>query len=246
MSTKTLRTMAVAVVLALSAPSGAFAAGPNGPGIPAIAPYTAPTAEEAIDLTYMRGEEKFSRDLYLGFAESWDIAPFAFVANAEQRHMDAVLRALRRYGLPDPVAGTLAGEFRDAELQSLYAALLEKGLASPFDALRVGGLVEEIDLLDLEFSECARRTRTSPACTKTSRAVPAITCERSPKASGRSPARPTSRKRCRRRLSMRSCSSRGSAVAVCSAVHRAERLPGREDRCAACAGTGVKAPRCPA
>jgi len=152
MSTKTLRTMAVAVVLALSAPSGAFAAGPNGPGIPAIAPYTAPTAEEAIDLTYMRGEEKFSRDLYLGFAESWDIAPFAFVANAEQRHMDAVLRALRRYGLPDPVAGTLAGEFRDAELQSLYAALLEKGLASPFDALRVGGLVEEIDLLDLEFS----------------------------------------------------------------------------------------------
>lgn len=152
MSTKTLRTMAVAVVLALSAQSGAFAAGPNGPGIPAIAPYTAPTAEEAIDLTYMRGEEKFSRDLYLGFAESWDIAPFAFVANAEQRHMDAVLRALRRYGLPDPVAGTLAGEFRDAELQSLYAALLEKGLASPFDALRVGGLVEEIDLLDLEFS----------------------------------------------------------------------------------------------
>ena len=152
MSTKTLRTMAVAVVLALSAPSGAFAAGPNGPGIPAIAPYTAPTAEEAIDLTYMRGEEKFSRDLYLGFAESWDIAPFAFVANAEQRHMDAVLRALRRYGLPDPVAGTLAGEFRDAELQSLYAALLEKGLASPFDALRAGGLVEEIDLLDLEFS----------------------------------------------------------------------------------------------
>lgn len=152
MSTKTLSTMAVAVVLALSAQSGAFAAGPNGPGIPAIAPYTAPTAEEAIDLTYMRGEEKFSRDLYLGFAESWDIAPFAFVANAEQRHMDAVLRALRRYGLPDPVAGTLAGEFRDAELQSLYAALLEKGLASPFDALRVGGLVEEIDLLDLEFS----------------------------------------------------------------------------------------------
>ena len=152
MSTKTLRTMAVAVVLALSAPFGAFAAGHDGQGTPAFAPYTAPRAEEAIDLNYMRGEEKFSRDLYLGFAEFWDIAPFALVANAEQRHMDAVLRALRRYGLPDPVAGTLAGEFRDVELQALYAALLEKGLANPLDALRVGGLVEEVDLLDLEYS----------------------------------------------------------------------------------------------
>ena len=105
-----------------------------------------------IDLTYMREEEKFSRDLYLGFSEAWGSVPFAFIANAEQSHMDAMLRLLRKYQLPDPAAGALVGEFNDAELQALYTALLQKGLASELDALMVGGLVEEVDLLDIEFS----------------------------------------------------------------------------------------------
>jgi len=152
MLTKTLRSMTVAVALAIGAPFLVSAAGPHGPGVPIVAPYVAPTAEEAIDLTYMRQEEKFSRDLYLGLAEAWNTAPFAFIANAEQSHMDAMLRLLLKYRLPDPAAEGLVGEFGDAELQALYTTLLQKGLASEVDALLVGGLVEEVDLLDLEYS----------------------------------------------------------------------------------------------
>jgi hypothetical protein len=129
-----------------------------GPRVPAVVPYVSPTPEEVVDLTYMREEEKFSRDLYLAFAETWQAAPFAFVANAEQKHMDAVLRLIRAYALPDPVAGMLVGEFGDAELQALHATLLQQGLASELGALHAGGLVEEMDLLDLEFS-AARTTK---------------------------------------------------------------------------------------
>jgi len=158
MFTKTVRTMTVAVALALGAPLLAAAAGPYGPGVPVVAPYVAPTAEEVIDLTYMREEEKFSRDLYLNFAEVWGSAPFAFIANAEQSHMDAMLRLLRKYRLPDPAAGALVGDFTDVDLRALYNTLLQKGLASELDALMVGGLVEEVDLLDLEIS-AARATK---------------------------------------------------------------------------------------
>jgi hypothetical protein len=151
MSRKTLRTLTVAVALALGAPL-ALAAGPQGMPAPVVAPYVAPTAEEAIDLAYMREEEKFARDLYLGFADLYPSAPFASVANAEQKHMDAMLRLLVKYRLPDPAAGKLIGEFTDAELQALYTALLQRGVAGELDALQVGGLVEEVDLLDLEYS----------------------------------------------------------------------------------------------
>ena len=159
MLSKTLRTLTVAVAVALGAPFLASAAGPNGPGVPVVAPYVAPTADEATDLAYMREEEKFARDLYLRFAQEWETAPFAYIANAEQSHMDAVLRLLRKYRLADPAAGALVGEFSDPELQALYTALLQKGLASELDALLVGGLVEEADLLDLEIS-AARTTKT--------------------------------------------------------------------------------------
>lgn len=162
MSTPSLRTLTLAVAFALGAALSASAAGPNGPGpgpgygpnpaTPVVAPYVAPTAEEAIDLTYMREEEKLARDLYLRFAEAYETGPFALIANAEQSHMDAMLRLLRKYQLPDPAAGRLVGEFTDPELQALYAALLAKGLGSELDALMVGGLVEEVDLLDLEIS----------------------------------------------------------------------------------------------
>lgn len=158
MLTNAVRSLAVAVSLALGTLLPAVAAGPMGPRVPTVVPYVAPTPEEVIDLAYMREEEKFSRDLYLAFAETWQAAPFAFVANAEQKHMDAALRLIRAYALPDPVAGMLVGEFGDAELQALHATLLQQGLESELGALRAGGLVEEIDLLDLEFS-LARTTK---------------------------------------------------------------------------------------
>lgn len=152
MLTRTLRSLTAAVALALGATLPAAAAGPVGPAIPVVAPYVAPTAEEATDMAYMRQEEKFARDLYLRFADAWDTPPFAAIANAEQSHMNAMLRLLRKYRLADPVAGYLVGEFGDTELQTLYTVLLEKGFTGEAQALQVGGLVEETDLVDLGIS----------------------------------------------------------------------------------------------
>jgi len=150
MLTRTLRTMTLAVALALGAAAPAFAAGPVAS--PVVAPYVAPTTEEAADMAYMREEEKFARDLYLRFAEAWDRAPFAAIANAEQHHMDSMLRMLRKYRVADPAEGSVVGEFSDAELQALYTTLLQRGLAGELDALKVGGLVEEADITDLAIS----------------------------------------------------------------------------------------------
>jgi hypothetical protein len=152
----TLRMMTAAVAVALGAPFLACAAGPQRPPVAVVAPYVALTADEKADLLYMREEEKLARDIYLKFDETFGSAPFALVAVSEQRHMDAMLKLLLKYGLADPAAGKLAGEFTDPELQALYDGLVAKGLTSELDALLVGGLIEEVDASDL--AKAAART----------------------------------------------------------------------------------------
>jgi hypothetical protein len=88
------------------------------------------TVDEATVLVFMREEEKLARDLYLSFDEQFGGTTFAQIASSEQRHMDAILRKLTRYQLPDPAAGNAIGEFSDDELQALYDDLLEEGTAS--------------------------------------------------------------------------------------------------------------------
>jgi hypothetical protein len=153
MLNRTLRSISVAVALALGATLAA-AAGPNASPGPhgnrgAAVPYVAPTTEEAADLAFVREVEKLARDLYINLGEKWDSTPFAFIANAEQNHMDAMLNLLLRYRLPDPAATTLLGEFTDPRVGALYASLLERGMSSELEALLTGGFVEEVDLQDL-------------------------------------------------------------------------------------------------
>ena len=101
-------------------------------------------------LNYMREEEKLARDVYLMLYEQWGIRIFQNIAKAEETHMSAVAGLLERYGLPDPAADTAVGVFTNPELQALYDQLMEEGSQSLADALRVGALVEEVDIIDLE------------------------------------------------------------------------------------------------
>ena len=141
--------LVAALVLGASLPS--LAAGPARP----VAPVVALNAVEIADLTFMREEEKLARDLYLALGERWGDTPFAAIANAEQQHMNAMLSMLVKYRLPDPAAGALIGEFRDPDLQALHDELLEKAGVSALEALRVGGLVEEIDIRDNQDAAAA-------------------------------------------------------------------------------------------
>jgi len=105
---------------------------------------------EAEGLSFMHEEEKLARDVYLMLYEQWGIRIFQNIAKAEETHMSAVADLLERYGLPDPAEDTAVGVFTNPELQALYDQLMEEGSQSLADALRVGALVEEVDIVDLE------------------------------------------------------------------------------------------------
>ena len=155
-----VRTILVTLAVALSAssPLQAGPVGEQGRGygrspaqpVPPRIVYVAPTAVEAEDMLYMREEEKLARDVYLTLDEAWELVPFVNVAASEQKHMDAMLKLLRNYQLPDPAAGNAIGEFTDPELQKLYDKLVDRGLKAPDEALLVGGLIEEVDTLDIQ------------------------------------------------------------------------------------------------
>ncbi len=106
------------------------------------------TSEEDA-LLYMREEEKLARDVYLTLYNKWQLPIFQNIAGSEQTHTDAVKTLIDRYGLTDPFSSEI-GVFKNKELQDLYNQLIMQGNQSLANALKVGGAIEEIDILDLE------------------------------------------------------------------------------------------------
>lgn len=107
------------------------------------------TDDEVYWLTYMREEEKLARDVYLFLYDTWGSPIFSKISASEQTHMAAIKTLLDRFGIPDPAAGKAAGEFFNPELQALYDDLTEQGKQSLVEALKVGVLIEETDIDDL-------------------------------------------------------------------------------------------------
>lgn len=108
------------------------------------------STDEKNDLFFMREEEKLARDTYLTLYEKWNYSVFTNIADSEQKHMDAILKLLKKYKLPDPAANTGIGEFTNADLQALYNTLIAQGAASGLAALKVGGLIEEKGMIDIK------------------------------------------------------------------------------------------------
>ena len=106
------------------------------------------TSAEEAGLLFMREEEKLARDVYLMLFDKWGLRVFANIAQSEQRHMDAVLYLLGKYGLDDPARDP--GLFQDSDLQDLYDELIAKGETSLVDAIEVGVLIELTDIEDIE------------------------------------------------------------------------------------------------
>ena len=74
---------------------------------------------------------------------------FNNISKSEQRHTDAIKVLLDKYELEDPVKEDIKGSFKNKELQALYDKLIEQG-SDKVAALKVGALIEETDILDLE------------------------------------------------------------------------------------------------
>jgi len=108
------------------------------------------SAEEIAGLKFMREEEKLAHDVYIAlYALYGNDDIFYRISLSETTHTEAILALLVKYGIPDPAAGKPAGVFEDPALQALYDTLIAMGSASQIAALKVGALIEETDIRDI-------------------------------------------------------------------------------------------------
>lgn len=108
------------------------------------------TAAEIEGIIFMREEEKLARDVYLYLYDIFPLRPFLNISKSEQAHMDAIMYLIDTFGLVDPVGDHPQGVFQNEELQDLYNDLIEQGSTSEEEALKVGALIEEVDIIDLQ------------------------------------------------------------------------------------------------
>lgn len=156
---------AFALITVFSTTLPTYAAGPN-PAAPAIpAPVSAAVTAaisptESASLQYMREEEKLAHDVYVTLYAKWGLRMFNNISAAEQRHTDAIVTLLNRYGIDDPAAGSAVGVFTNPDLQALYDKLHRprRHLRRP-RARKVGVLVEQTDIQDLK-THIAETTKT--------------------------------------------------------------------------------------
>ncbi len=133
-------------------PSNSTTVGSEVPQVPdtTVPPAATLSAEEIAGLKFMREEEKLAHDVYIalyGLFGNDDI--FYRISLSETTHTEAILALLVKYGIPDPAAGKAAGVFEDPDLQALYDTLIAMGSASHIAALKVGALIEETDIRDI-------------------------------------------------------------------------------------------------
>jgi hypothetical protein len=122
------------------------------------------------DMKFMREEEKLARDVYATlydhfYSQGTTLYLFDHIASSEQRHMDAMLNLLAKYGIPDSAVDGGQGvypdscpwdgkdkeacQFNNDDLAKLYPRLIKDGEKSPLAAFVVGAYIEELDISDL-------------------------------------------------------------------------------------------------
>jgi len=113
-------------------------------------------SDEAVDmLQFMREEEKLARDVYQALYAQTASPVFNNISKSEQKHMDSTKLFLDAYGIADSATNE-TGEindpsvFNNTELQTLYDQLIAQGSESLLAAYKVGALIEEVDIVDLQ------------------------------------------------------------------------------------------------
>lgn len=112
-------------------------------------PVTSLSAEEIAALKFMREEEKLAHDVYAALYDLWGANVFYQISLSETTHTEAILALLTKYGIADPAATTAPGVFEDPALQTLYNTLMTMGKVSEIEGLKVGALIEETDIHDI-------------------------------------------------------------------------------------------------
>ena len=112
---------------------------------------------DADGLVFMREEEKLAHDVYVTLGNLWGSNVFANISQAEETHVAAVGALLTRYGIKVPMVNSEVGVFTNPVFTALYSDLVATGSQSLIDALTVGALIEDLDIMDLQ-----RLASTSP------------------------------------------------------------------------------------
>lgn len=138
-----------------SAVVGVAALGPvltacGGSDEPSLVASGTLSPEEIEGLFYMREEEKLAHDVYAALYAQWGASVFGNIIPSEAQHTEAIRQRILAHGLTDPAASTGEGVFVNAELQQLYNDLVSMGRPSLVAALKVGCLIEEKDIWDIE------------------------------------------------------------------------------------------------
>jgi len=123
---------------------------PDNAKLKSISQAASLSEDEIAAIQFMREEEKLARDVYQTLYETFPLRPFLNISKSEQAHMDAILYLIDTYELEDPAGDNPKGVFVNQDLQELYNDLIEQGSECREEALKVGALIEEVDITDLE------------------------------------------------------------------------------------------------
>lgn len=113
-------------------------------------------ANEQAHLEFMREEEKLARDVYITLGTNYpELKVFGEIDDSEQRHACAVCDMLEKYGVEDPNTNDNVGVYTGADygpyFTGKYTELVQLGSESAVQALKVGALIEELDMLDIVY-----------------------------------------------------------------------------------------------
>jgi len=104
---------------------------------------------EAAGLLFMREEEKMARDVYAYLYDKYKLPVFKNITKSENAHMSAVLRLINGFLITDNSSDN-PGEYTNIHIAELYNQLIAMGNVSVVDALKVGVLIEQTDIADLQ------------------------------------------------------------------------------------------------
>ncbi|WP_338228101.1 DUF2202 domain-containing protein [Algoriphagus taiwanensis] len=107
--------------------------------------------QELETLLFTREEEKLAFDVYNYAFEKHGLPAFQNIASSEQQHINAVLSVMASNGIADPLNGTTdRGIFSNPTLQDLYSLLTARVNQSLQESIKVGLLIEDMDINDLK------------------------------------------------------------------------------------------------
>lgn len=108
-----------------------------------------PISQIEIDhLKHMADEEKLAGDVYKTLYETWNLRIFDNISRAEDHHQSMVLQMLDKYDI-DFTPQTIRGKYNDPAMEQLYLDLVAQGKQSLTEALKVGAMIEDLDIYDL-------------------------------------------------------------------------------------------------